>query len=91
MKEKALHITISLNNFHKIGGPDKSAYFVTIDGIGRFKHQLVYHTKAEAEEIVTEMARSVAQIYMAESKSRSGRTPMDQGDFGKKPHKTRSH
>ena len=87
MEEKELHVTISLNTFHKLGGKDQSAYFVNIKGIGRFKHSLSYHTKREAEALVTEMARMVAQIYMAEAKSREGRSPMDIGGFGKKPYR----
>jgi hypothetical protein len=89
MEEKELHVTISLNTFHRLGGKDHTAYFVNIKGIGRFKHALSYHTKREAEAIVTEMARNVAQIYMAESKSREGRSPLDMGDFGKKPYKSK--
>jgi hypothetical protein len=88
-KMKELHVTVSLNNFHKLGGKDESAYFVTIEGIGRFKHLLSYRTKQDAEALVTEMARSVAGIYMAESKSRADRTPTDVGGFGKKSHKLR--
>lgn len=89
MKEKELHVTISLNNFHRLGGRDQSAYFVTIDGIGKFKHSLSYHTKQEAEALVTEMAKSVAQIYMAEAKSREGKSPITMGGFGKKATRSR--
>jgi hypothetical protein len=88
-KMKELHVTVSLNNFHTLGGKDQSAYFVTIEGIGRFKHLLSYRTKQEAEALVTEMARSVAGIYMAEAKSRAGKSPISMGGFGKKPCKSR--
>jgi hypothetical protein len=89
MKEKALHVTYRLGNFHKLGGRDQSAYFVEIDGIGRFKHVLSYHTKQEAEAIIHEMAHRVAEIYLAESKSREGKSPMSMGGFGKKPCKSK--
>lgn len=89
MTANELHITMSLNNFHRLGGKDQTAYFVNINGIGRFKHSLSYHTKGEAEDIVKAMARSVAQIYMDETKRREGKTPLDMGRFGRKTCKSK--
>jgi hypothetical protein len=89
MKENELHVTYKLGTFHHLGGKDQSAYFVKIEGIGRSSHHLSYHTKAEAEAIIHEMARHVAEIYMAESKSRAGKSPIDMGGFGKKQYRSK--